>query len=337
MKAIGIDIGTTSVCGILIDIDSGKMVDSCTKNSEAFIVTDKEWEKIQSVEKIMSVAMEILNGFMAEDVAVIGVTGQMHGIVYTDKDGNAVSPLYIWQDERGNLPYKGITYAKYLNSFSGYGNVTDFYNRENGIRPDEAVSYCTIHDYFVMQLCGLTKPLMHASDAASFGCYDVKENKFNYDCDVDITADYTIAGAYKGVPVSVAIGDKYNNPCYTYGGDFGDTPNDGNFCVDGLVYPDRRPHTGLLELKQVIMPVAVRKGEKDGEIIIRSRRYFTDLTDLSLVWWVEADGKTVLSGTVSSLEIAPACEKAYTLFADQTFTGVVTLNLSFRKPVTFFA
>jgi len=207
MKAIGIDIGTTSVCGILIDIDSGKMVDSCTKNSEAFIVTDKEWEKIQSVEKIMSVAMEILNGFMAEDVAVIGVTGQMHGIVYTDKDGNAVSPLYIWQDERGNLPYKGITYAKYLNSFSGYGNVTDFYNRENGIRPDEAVSYCTIHDYFVMQLCGLTKPLMHASDAASFGCYDVKENKFNYDCDVDITADYTIAGAYKGVPVSVAIGD----------------------------------------------------------------------------------------------------------------------------------
>ncbi len=207
MKAIGIDIGTTSVCGVLIDAETGKMLDSCTKNSDAFISTDNKWEKIQSVEKIMSVATEILNSFIDEDVSVIGVTGQMHGIVYTDKEGNAVSPLYIWQDERGNLPYKDTTYAKYLNSFSGYGNVTDFYNRENGIRPETAVSYCTIHDYFVMKLCGLTKPLMHASDAASLGCYDVKENKFNYDCNVDITADYTIAGTYKGVPVSVAIGD----------------------------------------------------------------------------------------------------------------------------------
>ena len=207
MKAIGIDIGTTSVCGVLIDIETGKMLESITKKSDAFITTDKEWEKIQSVDKIMSVAMEILDAFMAEDVAVIGVTGQMHGIVYTDSNGSAVSPLYIWQDERGNLPYKDTTYAKYLDSFSGYGNVTDFYNRENGIRPEGAVSYCTIHDYFVMRLCGLKKPLMHASDAASFGCYDVKEKKFNYDCNVDITADYSIAGTYKGVPVSVAIGD----------------------------------------------------------------------------------------------------------------------------------
>lgn len=207
MKAIGIDIGTTSVCGVVIDVDTGKMINSCTKNSAAFIKTDNEWEKIQSVEKIMSVANEILENFIDEDVVVIGVTGQMHGIVYTDINGNAVSTLYIWQDERGNLPYKDTTYAKYLNSFSGYGNVTDFYNRENGIRPENAVSYCTIHDYFVMQLCGLKKPLMHSSDAASFGCYNLKENKFNYDCNVDLVTDYCIAGEYKGIPVSVAIGD----------------------------------------------------------------------------------------------------------------------------------
>lgn len=207
MKAIGIDIGTTSVCGVIIDVKSGKLLDSRTKNSNAFLKGCAEWEKIQSVEKIMSVATEILDGFIDDDIAVIGVTGQMHGIVYTNADGKAVSPLYIWQDERGNLPYKDTTYAKYLNSFSGYGNVTDFYNRENRIRPENAVSYCTIHDYFVMQLCGLKKPLMHSSDAASFGCYDLKENKFDYDCNVDITADYCIAGEYKDIPVSVAIGD----------------------------------------------------------------------------------------------------------------------------------
>ena len=207
MKVIGIDIGTTSVCGVVIDVETGELLDSCTKNSDAFLDGCAEWEKIQSVEKIMSVATEILDSLIDDEVVVIGVTGQMHGIVYTDKAGNAVSPLYIWQDGRGNLPYKDTTYAKHLNSFSGYGNVTDFYNRENGIRPENAESYCTIHDYFVMQLCGLTKPLMHSSDAASFGCYDIKKNKFDYDCNVDITADYCIAGKYKGIPVSVAIGD----------------------------------------------------------------------------------------------------------------------------------
>jgi len=207
MKAIGIDIGTTSVCGILLDVENGKLLDSCTKNSDAFIPSNNEWEKIQSVDKIMEIAKGILDEFITDDVKVIGVTGQMHGIVYTDKDGKAVSPLYIWQDERGNQPYKDTTYAKYLKSYSGYGNVTDFYNRENGIRPQEAVSYCTIHDYFVMQLCGLNEPIIHTSDAASFGCFDIETNKFSYDYKAKVTGDYTIAGEYKGIPVSVAIGD----------------------------------------------------------------------------------------------------------------------------------
>lgn len=110
-------------------------------------------------------------------------------------------------DGRGNLPYKGTTYAKYLNSFSGYGNVTDFYNTENGIKPENAVSYCTIHGYLVMRLCGLKKPVMHTSDAASFGCYDLESNRFNYACAAEITGDFRIAGKYRGIPVSVAIGD----------------------------------------------------------------------------------------------------------------------------------
>lgn len=208
MKAIGIDIGTTSVCGVVIDSTTGSVLESVTKNSHAFIDGCADWEKIQDAEKIISLAKEILDGLLTEDIAVIGVTGQMHGIVYVDADGRSVSPLYTWQDGRGNLPYKdGKTYAEFLKSASGYGNVTDFYNRENGIRPENAVRYCTIHDYFVMQLCGRKKPLMHSSNAASFGLYDLKENKFDYDIDVDITADYCIAGRYKNIPVSVAIGD----------------------------------------------------------------------------------------------------------------------------------
>ncbi len=207
MQAIGIDIGTTSICGVIIDVTNGEVLKSVTKNSDSFLKSDKAFEKIQSVDKIISTANEILNSFICDETAVIGVTGQMHGIVYTDKDGKAVSPLYTWQDGRGNKPYKNTTYAEFLKSNTGYGNVTDFYNRENGLVPKTAENYCTIHDYFVMQLCGLKKAIIHTSDAASFGCYDLKTNSFTYDCDLNITADYTIAGTYKNIPVSVAIGD----------------------------------------------------------------------------------------------------------------------------------
>ncbi len=207
MKAIGIDIGTTSVCGILINAATGNVEKSVTQNSNAFIGGCAEWEKIQSVDRIMTIAENILKELISSDVAAIGVTGQMHGIVYTDAEGNAVSPLYTWQDKRGDLPYKDTTYAKYLGSFSGYGNVTDFYNTENGLKPVNAASYCTIQDYVVMQLCGFKKPLMHTSNAASLGCYDFESNRFNYAYDAEITGDYRIAGEYNGTPVSVAVGD----------------------------------------------------------------------------------------------------------------------------------
>ncbi len=207
MYGIGIDIGTTSICGVLLDTETGKIIKSRTENSEAFISTPNSWEKIQDVEKIIKVATGILEDLICDGVCAIGVTGQMHGIVYLDKDGKAISPLYTWQDARGNLPYKDTTYAGYLNSCAGYGNVTDFYNRENGIRPENAVSHCTIHDYLVMVLTGRKTPLLHTSDAASLGCFDINTLKYSNGFDVDVTGDFTIAGEYKGIPVSVAIGD----------------------------------------------------------------------------------------------------------------------------------
>jgi sedoheptulokinase len=206
MQAIGIDLGTTSVCGVSVDLKSGLVLKSKTINSNAFI-EGREFEKIQSPEKIIGIATEILEQLVTEETAVIGVTGQMHGIVYYDKDGNAVSPLYTWQDARGNEPFKDTTYAEFLNSKSGYGAVTDFYNRQNGLVPNTALSYCTIHDYLVMKLCSLKKAKIHSSDAASFGLYNLKSNTFEFENNLQVVSDYCIAGDYKGIPVSVAIGD----------------------------------------------------------------------------------------------------------------------------------
>ena len=207
MQAIGIDIGTTAICGVVIDTETGSMLRSVTKNSEAFFNSPHTWEKIQSVEKIITLATEILNDLISEQTEVIGVTGQMHGIVYVDENGKSVSPLYTWQDGRGNLPLGDMTYAEFLGSHSGYGNVTDFYNRKNGLVPKNAVGFCTVQDYFVMQLCGLTKPLIHISDAASFGLFDLQDKRFTCESNIHVIDDYQIAGTYKNIPVSIAIGD----------------------------------------------------------------------------------------------------------------------------------
>ena len=130
---------------------------------------------------------------------------------------------------------------------------------------------------------------------------------------------------------SVAI-EKNGKVGYTYGGDFDDHPNDGNFCVDGLVYPDRRPHVGLLEMKKIYQPYTAELVDfETGKIKIRSKRCFTSLSDLSLAYTVECDGKVVLSGKLGSLEIAPGRSRTYTLFnaTDFSIPGEYTLNLRF--------
>ena len=123
------------------------------------------------------------------------------------------------------------------------------------------------------------------------------------------------------------------SPEYLYGGDFGDLPNDGNFCADGLVYPDRRLHSGMLEYRQVLRPCIVSAfDEETGTVTLKNRRYFTDLSDLSLVYTVERNGKQLYTGSIPSLDIPPCEEKSYMLSLDrEQFLGKhCYLTLSFR-------
>ncbi len=80
-----------------------------------------------------------------------------------------------------------------------------------------------------------------------------------------------------GLPIGKTEAGKIK---YGYGGDFGEKHSDGNFCMDGLVYPDRRPHTGLLELKQVYRPVRVTKGDKEGCFVLRNLLHFVNAGEL---------------------------------------------------------
>lgn len=209
MLSIGLDIGTTGICGILLDSDSGKIIRTESRANDFFINTGKDFERIQDAGKIFDTVEEILSILYNDDVGCIGVTGQMHGIVYLDGEGNLLSPLYTWQDMRASLPYKDGTYSSVFGAAPGYGLATDFYNRVNGLVPQNARVLCTIHDYVVMRLCGNKKPLVHSSDAASFGGFDCEKRQFSLDEQFlpEITDTAVPAGTYKRAVVCTAIGD----------------------------------------------------------------------------------------------------------------------------------
>ncbi len=226
MLAIGLDVGTTSVCGIAHDIKTGEIVKSITKANSGFIKTNNSWEKIQDPKSLIALLLEIYNELKKEgEIVSVGLTGQMHGIVYLSKDGEILSELKIWQDGRGNLEYKdGLTYAEYMSKqtgyplATGYGAVTYFYDMVNGLVPKNAATFCTIHDLAAMTLANEKAPLLHPSDAASLGLFDIKNNCFdkaaieklglNYDMFPAVCSGFALIGKTEdNIPVSVAVGD----------------------------------------------------------------------------------------------------------------------------------
>ena len=131
---------------------------------------------------------------------------------------------------------------------------------------------------------------------------------------------------------SAAIGEnRIAEPKFTYGGDFNDETHDSNFCVDGLVYPDRRIHSGLLEYKQVIKPFAVTDVNfETGSFKVKSYRQFTSLSDLSLFWSFTQRGKVVRQGFVPTVNVAPQRSMQYRFDlsgVDMTLGGELLISL----------
>ncbi|HEY0189367.1 MAG TPA: glycoside hydrolase family 2 TIM barrel-domain containing protein [Cellulomonas sp.] len=107
---------------------------------------------------------------------------------------------------------------------------------------------------------------------------------------------------------ALAVTDESGSTVYRYGGDFGDEPNNGSFCVDGLVLPWGEPSPGLLEYAQVLCPVLVEPAP-DGMLRVTNRRYDSDLGDVDLLVEDTLDGRVLRHATVPSGAI-PAREQA---------------------------
>lgn len=103
--SLGLDIGTTTISASVVDIDKKKQIQAYTVANQSFIDTDEPFRKEQDAILIFTKIDKLLSEILLTypEISKIGVTGQMHGIVYVDEKGNAVSPLYTWQDGRAAI------------------------------------------------------------------------------------------------------------------------------------------------------------------------------------------------------------------------------------------
>lgn len=123
------------------------------------------------------------------------------------------------------------------------------------------------------------------------------QNVFDrHDC---IQGHYVWEWCDHGIQAADAGGNTY----YAYGGDFGDYPNNYNFCLDGLIYSDQTPGPGLREYKQVIAPVKLRW--QNGELHVENRFWFTTLDDYTLLVEVRAEGETLYSQPLHITGLGP--------------------------------
>lgn len=224
MKTMGLDIGTTSISSVIFGEKTG-VLEAETVANGTFLPSDS-WERLQDPAAIWQKASALVQTLLQRhpDVRAIGITGQMHGIVYLDSRGEAVSTLYTWQDGRGDLPFdETCSWAEHLSAISGYtlstgyGMVTHFYNLRHGLVPENTVTLCTIGDYIAMKLAGVSAPRMEPTNAASIGLFDLQNRSFSdealkragIEAGVlpEITKSPFLGVGQLGIPVYAAIGD----------------------------------------------------------------------------------------------------------------------------------
>ncbi|KFP01899.1 Sedoheptulokinase, partial [Calypte anna] len=247
---LGIDLGTTSVKAALLEgTERGQVVaGSCSRETQAYTSSLEAGpqgmeQNVRRIIKALNECLAALPQQQLQRVTHIGISGQMHGIVFWKKDKGCkwteggtgptfepeeVSHLITWQDGRCSptflsslpLPQSHISLA------TGFGCATAFWYLKKS--PDFLKSYDaagTIHDYVVAMLCDLKKPLMSVQNAASWGYFNCTNKSWNTDIleksgfpvhllpevgDPGSIAGTTVCawhGIPKGAKVGVALGD----------------------------------------------------------------------------------------------------------------------------------
>lgn len=231
MLYIGIDAGTTSVSGVIFDGDSETLVDMVSTEHHAALEGSDPDENIQDPDIIFSAVEEVwaklLSGPGVKDrVRGACITGQVHGIVYIDRTGGAVSPLYTWQDRRARGAVPGMT-TDWVTKVreetgrivpAGYGLLTHVINMSEKKVPSGTAGISTILDYLGMRLCRKGRPVIDPTNAHSLGFYDPGRKEFlekelsALHIDLSLLPEIVDVGTVigrtpEGVEVYTAVGD----------------------------------------------------------------------------------------------------------------------------------
>ena len=232
---LGIDIGTSKICSCLVDRESGELVDVISSDNREFLPSSTFGERAQDSEKILKVIDYHYKSFISKGSIpdAIGISGQMHGIVYIDARGSPVSPLFTWQDMRAEeILETGSSCVSCLRQITGsslscgYGSVTHFYHCYRNRVPAGAVTFCTIGDLAALSLTREKTPVLHPSQAAGLGLFDPEHNVFDEDRIAEarkvcargsqmalsffpaVSCEPACVGETKdGIPVFISIGD----------------------------------------------------------------------------------------------------------------------------------
>ena len=192
MYVLGLDIGTTKIAGVLLPSAGGTPIKVVSQNNSAELPGAHSWERIQDPERIVQIAKQMvadLKQAATGPIQGIGISGQMHGFLYVNLQGRAISPLYTWQDSRAAvaLDAQGSTAQSLIMQktgrviFPGYALASHYYNWLKGLQPQEPYKLVSIGAYLGMQLCSnkqACEACADPSEAASFGLYDIEAQSF---------------------------------------------------------------------------------------------------------------------------------------------------------------
>ena len=222
--AIGIDLGTTSISATVLDLCSCEIAEVVTVPANAALPQSTGAVREQDAEAILRTAHSLLDhliGLYDGGCTAIGLTGQMHGIVSLSETGVPLSPLATWQDGRAEVgspsPSERIAALTGYDVPPGYGLATFYADLLDGRIPQGTAKIATIADCFGMRLTGRVSPLVHTGNAASLGLFDLASMRFDAEAVgklgipasvlPETTGRAALIGEYRGIPVSVAIGD----------------------------------------------------------------------------------------------------------------------------------
>ncbi|AEF82241.1 sedoheptulokinase [Leadbettera azotonutricia] len=223
MFAAGIDIGTTNLELSLVSLDSCRIVERRSAPVKR-VATCDPYAFLQDAAGVLESVEEMLAS-IKQPIGSIGITGQVHGIVYTDDNGKPLSPLYGWLDRHGTEDFRGSTPQKILAEKTGvtlpagYGLLTHYANRLFHRVPEGAARFTGINELVAGFLARKPLDAADASDLACFGGFDPAAETQNTRLLEEVMPSplpkflglakpFSLAGTTRSsIPVAVPVGD----------------------------------------------------------------------------------------------------------------------------------